>query len=519
MKKFVAGVVALSIAFGGLALPAAESGFAAVSASAEEMSEDYAANEEISLDDGEAYIAEQSGEDVQVAGAALTYGDYNYMVLTDGTVEITKYIGDDVDVVIPSKIKGKKVTSIGSYAFKKEYFDGPGLDIKSVVIPEGVTNIGLAAFEECEYLGKVTIPSSVTHIRSYAFSGTPWLEALKKNNDYVVVNNILLASTVTEGEITIPDGIVTIAGGAFECTNITNVHFPDSVTVIENLAFYQCYKLTHIVLPKKLTYLGDICFGNCENLVTMVIPKTIKHIGDGLFMQAFSFKKVYYTGSKSDWEKIEMTSAEFYDKRVSYNYDYSQPILDIIADYFNRDADGVKKGTSLRFHWVTAPDADGYKFYIYNSSTKKWVNKGTVRDGKGEYFELYNLTPGTTYKYRVRAYAKRNGKTYWGDYSNGTAMTTPGKAVIKSTSSTKNSITLKWGKVKSADGYRIYRYDSKTKKWTKLATVKNGKTSYVDKKSLKSKTTYKYKVKAYHKWMYGGTFWGDASAVKSVKTK
>lgn len=53
----------------------------------------------------------------------------------------------------------------------------------------------------------------------------------------------------------------------------------------------------------------------------------------------------------------------------------------------------------------------------------------------------------------------------------------------------------------------------------KLATVKNGKTSYVDKKSLKSKTTYKYKVKAYHKWMYGGTFWGDASAVKSVKTK
>ena len=251
----------------------------------------------------------------------------------------------------------------------------------------------------------------------------------------------------------------------------------------------------------------------------MVIPKTIKHIGDGLFMQAFSFKKVYYTGSKSDWEKIEMTSAEFYDKRVSYNYDYSQPILDIIADYFNRDADGVKKGTSLRFHWVTAPDADGYKFYIYNSSTKKWVNKGTVRDGKGEYFELYNLTPGTTYKYRIRAYAKRNGKTYWGDYSNGTAMTTPGKAVIKSTSSTKNSITLKWGKVKSADGYRVYRYDSKTKKWKKLATVKNGKTSYVDKKSLKSKTTYKYKVKAYHKWMYGGTFWGDASAVKSVKTK
>ena len=519
MKKFVAGVVALTIAFGGLALPAVESGLAgaAVSVSAEEMSEDYAANEEISLDDGEAYIAEQSGEDVQAAGAALTYGDYNYMVLTDGTVEITSYNGSDDDVVIPSKIKGKKVTSIGRRAFKEEdYFDSPGLDIKSVVIPEGVTNIGLAAFDECEYLEKVTIPSSVTHIRSSAFSGTPWLEALKKNNTLVVVNNILLASTVTEGEVTIPDGIVSIAGGAFESTNITNVHFPDSVTVIENLAFNECYKLTHIVLPKKLTYLGDVCFRNCENLVTLVIPKTVNYIGQSTLEQTFYLKKVYYTGSKSDWEKIDgeakyWTTSEY--NIVSFNYDYSQPILDVIAPRFNYGPDAV------RINWIPAPDADGYKLYFYNSTTKKWEIKATVRDGKATYAEVYKLKAGTKYKYRVRAYAKRNGKTYWGEYDSGICTTCPAKPKITSTSSTKNSITLKWGKVKSADGYRVYRYDSKTKKWKTLATVKNGKTSYVDKKSLKSKTTYKYKVKAYHKWMYGGTFWGDASAVKSVKTK
>lgn len=525
MKKIIAGVVALSIAFGGLALPAAESGFAAVSASAEEMSEDYAANEEISLDDGEAYIAEQSGEDVQVAGAALTYGDFNYTVLDDGTVEITSYNGSDDDVVIPSKIKGKKVTSIGAWAFE-EYIQGPGFNIKSVVIPDTVTSIGSEAFGNCENLKKVTLPSSVTSIGTYAFSGTPWLEALKKNNTFVVVNNILLDATSAEGEVTIPDGVVTIAGGAFAEANITNVNFPDSVKYINAWAFKECTKLNHVVLPKNLVSI-DGAFNTCYNLISIVIPKSVKTIGIQTFYYCTSLKAVYYTGSEEEWNNISTgdpynpfpCDQELKNAKIHFNYDYSQPILDIIADYFNRDADGVKKGTSLRFHWVTAPDADGYKFYIYNSSTKKWVNKGTVRDGKGEYFELYNLTPGTTYKYRIRAYAKRNGKTYWGDYSNGTAMTTPGKAVIKSTSSTKNSITLKWGKVKSADGYRVYRYDSKTKKWKKLATVKNGKTSYVDKKSLKSKTTYKYKVKAYHKWMYGGTFWGDASAVKSVKTK
>ena len=524
MKKIIAGVVALTIAFGGLALPAAESGLAgaAVSASAEEMSEGYATNEEISLDDGEAYIAEQSGEDAQVAGAALTYGDYNYTVLDDGTVEISKYIGSSKKVNIPSKLNGKKVTSIGDAAFA-DYVEDTGnyvgLDIKNVVIPEGVTNIGIAAFNECKNLEKVTIPSSVTHIRPGAFYGTPWLEALKKNNTLVVVNNILLDASSAEGEITIPDGIVSIAGSAFATTKITNVHFPDSVTIIEDLAFYFCDELTHIVLPKKLTYLGDDSFGNCDKLLTLVIPKTAKYLGEMSILPTSYNKNVYYTGSKSDWKKIDGEAKYWTTSKyitVSFNYDYSQPILDVKAPEF----DPLNK--AIKYTWIPAPDADGYKIYVYNTSTKKWENKVTVRDGKATSCTIKNLKAGTEYDLRIRAYAKRNGKTYWGDYDRGSAITLAASPVIKSTSSTKNSITLKWGKVKSADGYRVYRYDSKTKKWKSIATVKNGKTSYVDKKSLKSKTTYKYKVKAYHKW--GPDYnkvnvWGLASAVKSVKTK
>lgn len=292
MKKFVAGVVALSIAFGGLALPAAESGFAAVSASAEE----------ISLDDGEAYIAEQSGEDVQVAGAILTYGDFNYTVLDDGTVEITSYNGSDDDVVIPNTIKGKKVTSIGAWAFE-EYIQGPGFNIKSVVIPDTVTSIGSEAFGNCENLKKVTLPSSVTSIGTYAFSGTPWLEALKKNNTFVVVNNILLDATSAEGEVTIPDGVVTIAGGAFAEANITNVNFPDSVKYINAWAFKECTKLNHVVLPKNLVSI-DGAFNTCYNLISIVIPKSVKTIGIQTFYYCTSLKAVYYTGSEEEWNNI-----------------------------------------------------------------------------------------------------------------------------------------------------------------------------------------------------------------------
>ena len=401
MKKIIAGVVALTIAFGGLALPAAESGLAgaAVSASAEEMSEDYAANEEISPDDGETYIAEQSGEDVQVAGAILTYGDYNYTVLDDGTVEITNYIGDDSMVTMPTYINGKVVSSVGSYAF---------------------------------------------------------------------------------GE-----------------------------------------SLTSVKLPEKLSIVKECAFANCTYLVSVAIPKSVKKIEFSAFYLEL-VKAVYYTGTEEEYNQMDTTMqnnplspyATWVNKH--YNYDYSQPILDVKASEF----DPLNK--AIKYTWIPAPDADGYKIYVYNTSTKKWENKVTVRDGKATSCTIKNLKAGTEYDLRIRAYAKRNGKTYWGDYDRGSAITLAASPVIKSTSSTKNSITLKWGKVKSADGYRVYRYDSKTKKWKSIATVKNGKTSYVDKKSLKSKTTYKYKVKAYHKW--GPDYnkvnvWGLASAVKSVKTK
>lgn len=523
MKRIIAGLVAVSIAFGGLALPAAESGFdVSIAASAEEMSGEYATNEESAYFDEaapseEPYIAEQAQDDVQVAESSLTYGDYEYDVLTDGTVEISRYKGTNKDVVIPSKINGKKVTRIGYAAFGEEVGVGgspAATTVESVVIPQGVTRIERSAFFYCEFLKKVTIPKSVTYFGRDAFTGTPWLEAQQKKDPLVIVNNILIDASTAEGEVTIPDGVTSIASAAFyDNYLITKINFADSVTRIEDEAIWMCDNITHMFLPKNLTYFGGT--KSCENLVTIVIPKSVTGIGLYAFNECNYLKKIYYTGTKEEWKKLSEDNAylNISSDIVRYNYDYSEPILDVCSKYFNFGLDGV------RIKWIPAPDADGYKAYFYNSSNKKWELKGTVRDGKAENIEIYGLKAGTKYKFRVRAYAKRNGKTYWGDYVTGTVMTKLATPKVTSTSSTKNSVTLKWGKVKSADGYRVYRYDSKTKKWKTLATVKNGKTSYVDKKSLKSKTTYKYKVKAYHKWMYGGTFWSYSSAAKSVKTK
>ena len=76
-----------------------------------------------------------------VCAGAETYGDFEYDVLDDGTVEITKYIGSAEKVDVPKKIDGGSVVYIGSRAFKD------CTSFKSITIPNSVTSIGESALD------------------------------------------------------------------------------------------------------------------------------------------------------------------------------------------------------------------------------------------------------------------------------------------------------------------------------------------------------------------------------------
>ena len=95
----------------------------------------------------------------------FTSGDYEYALLDDGTIEITKYNGIADHLAIPAKIAGKTVTSIGYYAFYS-----------------------------CDSLTSVSIPDSVTSIGDYAFAGCGSLTLTVPRNSYAAeyakANNI-----------------------------------------------------------------------------------------------------------------------------------------------------------------------------------------------------------------------------------------------------------------------------------------------------------------------------------------
>ena len=138
--------------------------------------------------------------------------------------------------------------------------------------------------------------------------------------------------------------------------------------------------------------------------------------------------------------------------------------------------------------WNADTNADGYNVGYYIGG--KWVEK-TITDNKTAMAVLGGLTPYITYKVRVRAY-KDN---LYGDYSytTVTAVLSP-VTNIKVVSAKRNSITVKWGKNASADGYKVEIY--KGGKWVKK-TLKGSTNATVTIGGLRAGSVYKVRIASY----------------------
>lgn len=202
-------------------------------------------------------------------------------------------------------------------------------------IPNSVTSIEHYAFMDCLGLTSVFIPDGVTSIGKNAFynvlnvvyfghdTGSPW--GARFVNSHIEGNFVysdetkrclLACSTVAQGELVIPDGIINIADEAFSgCSDVTSITIPQSVTSIGDMAFANCSSLESITIPNSVTRIGsgafmlcnrltsviisnsvtnldDYTFHYCHNLKDVTIPNTITYIGRGAFENCYSLMNV-----------------------------------------------------------------------------------------------------------------------------------------------------------------------------------------------------------------------------------
>ena len=244
-------------------------------------------------------------------------------------VTITGYKGTQTQMIIPEKIAGKTVTTIGSGSVLN------GIEnVTSVILPDtvqtiqnsafyqntnlesidlkNIISIGDSAFEGCTSLKKISFPEGITSIGGAAFSGCTGLDCdiilpdsltsmgkkstfkgctkirrvkLSKNCETVPISAFENSSLT--GSLEIPEGVVTLDRSCFASTSYTSVKFSDSVKYINSNAFRQSSRKMEgeLILPKNLEFWGDGLFDHAMNVTNkqIIIPKSVKTIGgDGV---------------------------------------------------------------------------------------------------------------------------------------------------------------------------------------------------------------------------------------------
>ena len=187
------------------------------------------------------------------------------------------------------------VTSIGDYAF-----DGC-CSLRCVVISDGVTSIGNYAFWGCKSLKSLVIPDSVTHIGNGAFNACSSLKSLVIpasvgniiGNPFSGWNGELKCLSpyfIYDNKVLFDKDKSKII--AFRDKNMTSYVIPDSVSCIEFGAFWNCHSLKRLVLPDSVSSIGDWAFWNCRSLTDIVIPDSVNSIGDRVFSGCCSLKSL-----------------------------------------------------------------------------------------------------------------------------------------------------------------------------------------------------------------------------------
>lgn len=193
------------------------------------------------------------------------------------------------------------VTSIGDSAF------GYCTRLSSIIIPNSVTSIGDHAFFECTSLTTIAIPNKVANLGDWAFGKCSNLNDVIISNCITSIGVGVFAKCTKLAQVTIPNGVKNIGAYAFsECRMLSSVVISDSVVNIDEYAFVGCDSLTKVVIPNGIISIERYVFEHCRGLTCVRIPSSVTTIKDYAFWGCKSLTDIYYADNKDKWETISI---------------------------------------------------------------------------------------------------------------------------------------------------------------------------------------------------------------------
>lgn len=280
------------------------------------------------------------------------------------------------------------VYAVGDYAFYK------CLNLKSVLIPNGVQKIGEDAFCQCKNIEYFNLPDSVNEIGPSAFCECEKAQHINIPKGVTCINNNTFLFCKALENITIPDGVTKIGFQAFRnCILLSSIVIPESVSNVDKYAFESCSGLTKVILPAQLKSLRSNVFGKCGMLSEIELPANLETIGEAAFLscvsleslnmprhvksiekQAFynciGLKNVNYSGSRAQWNHIEISgnNENLTNAIISYaddEYDNFFYRIEngnaVITGYFGENANNLFLPEMIDGYMVTGIDSFSFE--------------------------------------------------------------------------------------------------------------------------------------------------------------
>ena len=161
--------------------------------------------------------------------------------------------------------------SIGKSAFM-------GLDLKDIVLNDGLKEIGANAFERAVCHGRLVIPESVRSIGTGCFTESKWFSDVILPEKYDHIGSHWFSGALLE-TFHIQEHIKAINEGAFSGSTMLYIDLPDNIQTIQKGAFQDCDGLRKIELPLGLKKLEDDVFADCDQLRNVTLDKNVKEVG------------------------------------------------------------------------------------------------------------------------------------------------------------------------------------------------------------------------------------------------
>ena len=305
---------------------------------------------------------------------------------------------EDTDLVIPATYRGLPVTAIGSNAFESVR------SFKSVSIPASVTTIGEKAFADCG-VTSVTFAtnSQLTTVDMYAFFSSSSLQNIALPDGVTTIGEAAFNGCNNITSISIPDSITTIENRALDFnssaftvynnakylgnstnpylvlvkatdTSITTCNIHTDAKLIYAFAFKECTLLTSVTIPDSVTIIGNSVFYKCDALESLIIGSGVTSIGNGIiYYESYDakLKSVYYGGSAEEWNTIAIGK---YNGNLTdatrYYYSATAPLEEGNFWHYIEDVPTVWTYTTVTFDLNAEADSDTLESakYYYSAS-------------------------------------------------------------------------------------------------------------------------------------------------------